>query len=317
MLDIFPSRAIGPFGRRQRQARGGRIPVIVITGFLGAGKTTLVRNFLATPEGAGTAIVVNEFGEEGIDDALLRTSTDQVALLGNGCMCCTSRTDLQATLRDLVADRERGRIPHFKRVIIETSGLADPGPVLQTFGTDRGLGAEYHLEQSVALADAVNGAATLDWSSEARKQVILADRLIVTKTDLADAAAVRALQARLRELNALAPIGAANDGVTDWAGITEAPLVEWPANDPHGGARGFVAEADHSDNVGSFLFTPHGPAAMAVVHPRARRADHAARAGPAARQGLRRGGGLPRPGAGAGGAASRQRAGGAGGLAGR
>ena len=93
MLDIFPSRAIGPFGRRQRQARGGRIPVIVITGFLGAGKTTLVRNFLATPEGAGTAIVVNEFGEEGIDDALLRTSTDQVALLGNGCMCCTSRTD--------------------------------------------------------------------------------------------------------------------------------------------------------------------------------------------------------------------------------
>ena len=160
---------------------------------------------------------------------------------------------------NLVADRERGRIPHFKRVIIETSGLADPGPVLQTFGTDRGLGAEYHLEQSVALADALNGAATLDWSSEARKQVILADRLIVTKTDIADAAAVRALQARLRDLNALAPIGTATDGVTDWAGITEAPLVEWPANDPHGGARGFVAEADHSDNVGSFLFTRTGP----------------------------------------------------------
>src|SRR5215216_456524 len=146
MLDLFPSRSIGPFGRRQRYARGGKIPVTVVTGFLGAGKTTLLRRFLSTPQGAGTAVVVNEFGEIGIDDALLRTSTDQTVLLGNGCLCCFTRSDLQMALRTLFIDRERGNVPHFRRVIIETSGLADPGPVLQTFATDRALGGEFFLE---------------------------------------------------------------------------------------------------------------------------------------------------------------------------
>src|SRR5215212_9349770 len=128
MLDLFPSRESGPFGRRQKRARGARVPVTIVTGFLGAGKTTLLQYFLKTPEGYGTAVIINEFGAVGIDDALVRASSDDVTLLGNGCLCCTSRTDLQVTLRRLVAERDRGEVPQLRRIVIETSGLADPGP---------------------------------------------------------------------------------------------------------------------------------------------------------------------------------------------
>src|SRR6186713_1879354 len=125
IFDLFPSATAGKFGRRQKRERGSRLPVTIVTGFLGAGKTTLVRRFLETPQGRGTALVVNEFGSEGIDDALLRESSDEVAL------------------RKLVADRDRHKIPHFERVLIETSGLADISPILQTFSTDRALGGEF------------------------------------------------------------------------------------------------------------------------------------------------------------------------------
>src|ERR1700687_5402240 len=151
MQELFPSSNAGRFGRRQKRERGARIPVTIVTGFLGAGKTTLVRRFLATPEGRGTALVVNEFGSVGIDDALLRSSTDEITLLGNGCLCCNTRSDLQIALRNLVAEREQGAIPQFKRILIETSGLADPGPILQTFATDRALGGEFHVEMLVAM----------------------------------------------------------------------------------------------------------------------------------------------------------------------
>src|SRR6202171_720499 len=137
MLDLFPSAKAGRFGRQQKRARGARIPVTIVTGFLGAGKTTLVRRFLTTPEGEGTAVVINEFGSVGIDDALVRGSTDEVTLLGNGCLCCNTRSDLQIALRNLVAEREHGTVPQFRRIVIETSGLADPGPILQTFTNDR------------------------------------------------------------------------------------------------------------------------------------------------------------------------------------
>src|SRR3954471_1950577 len=166
MNEVFPSRASGQFGRRMRRERGPRVPVIVITGFLGAGKTTLLQRFLKTPEGAGPALVVNEFGEAGIDDALLRASADETVLLGNGCLCCVSRTDLQETLRRMVIERERGEIPDFRRIVIETSGLADPSPILQTFATDRALGGVFHVEVVIAVVDAENGVKTLGWSSE-------------------------------------------------------------------------------------------------------------------------------------------------------
>jgi len=187
------------------------LPVAAVTGFLGSGKTTLIRSLLNTREGANTAVVVNEYGEIGIDDALLRSSSDAVVLLGNGCLCCNMRTDLQETLRGLLADRVRGAVPSFERVVIETSGLADPGPILQTFATDRALGREFYLQALVAVVDAVSGVANLEGMPEARKQVALADRIVVTKSDIADAAATEQLIARLSALNP-APVGIANGG---------------------------------------------------------------------------------------------------------
>ena len=255
MLDLFPSRAAGPFGRRLKHARGGRIPVTIVTGFLGAGKSTLVRRFLGTPEGRGTAVVVNEFGAIGIDDALLRAATDEVRLIGNGCLCCTTRSDLQVALRSLVAERETGKLPWFGRVVIETSGLADPGPILQTFATDRALGGEFFVEVVAAVIDAGNGLATLDWSAEARKQVILADMLVVSKTDLCAAPATEQLKARLRELNPRAAIHTAVDGALDPRCLVEARPG---AVTPHAG---LVAEADHSDGIASFVLTESEPAA--------------------------------------------------------
>src|SRR5215210_2258020 len=215
MHELFPSRDAGPFGRRVKRERGGRIPIIVVTGFLGAGKTTLVRRFLQSPEGHGTAVVVNEFGAVGLDDALLRESADETVLLGNGCMCCATRSDLQIALRRLVADRDRGVIPHFARVLIETSGLADPAPILQTFATDRALGGAFHLEVVLTVVDAVTGAGNLVRAPEARKQVILADRLVLSKTDIADAAAIDDLKQNLPQLNPRAPVEVAVNGVLD------------------------------------------------------------------------------------------------------
>ncbi|MBV8120379.1 MAG: GTP-binding protein, partial [Alphaproteobacteria bacterium] len=191
-----------PFGRRQRRTRGPRLPVIAVTGFLGSGKTTLIRALLAQAQAANTAIVVNEFGETGIDHALLRSSSDVTVLLGNGCLCCNVRTDLQETLRGLFADRARGAVPSFERVIIKTSGLADPGPVLQTFATDRALGREFHLQALITVVDCVGGAGNIDRMPEARKQVVLADRIVLTKSDLADAAAARHLTQKIATLSA-------------------------------------------------------------------------------------------------------------------
>jgi G3E family GTPase len=255
-LDLFPSREAGLFGRRQKRTRGTRIPVYVVTGFLGSGKTTLVREFLKTPEGANTAVVINEFGAVGIDDALVRAATDEkTVLLGNGCVCCNTRSDLQIALRGLVADRERGAIPHFQRIIIETSGLADPGPILQTFASDRALGGEFHVEAAVTLVDEVSAQETLDLSFEARKQIILADRVVITKTDLATAPNIELLKDRLTELNPHAAIETAVNGVID-------PRRLFANRDDGADAQqhnAFVAEAAHSDGIRSFVWREAAP----------------------------------------------------------
>src|SRR6266481_4692164 len=156
---LFGGEAL-PFGRRQRRPRGARIPVTIVTGFLGSGKTTLIRELLARPEGANTALVINEYGEVGIDHALLRASSDATVLLGNGCVCCAVRTDLQESLRALFADRARGAVPSFERVVIETSGLADPGPILQTFASDRALGQEFHVQALEKVCNTGPGSAS-------------------------------------------------------------------------------------------------------------------------------------------------------------
>jgi G3E family GTPase len=250
MLDLFPSREASPFGRRLKRERGGRIPVTVVTGFLGAGKTTLLRRFLASPEGQGTAVIINEFGAVGIDDILVRDAAEETVLLGNGCVCCITRTDLQIALRRLVFDRERGTVPPFGRVVIETSGLADPAPILQTFSTDRALGGEFHIDVVLAVVDAVNGEAELETAAEARKQAILADRLVISKTDLAASAAVERLTQRLQHLNPRAAIDIAVAGALDPSRIIE------PAT---GERSSFVAEAEHGDGIASFVIEPETP----------------------------------------------------------
>ena len=290
MLDLFPSREASPFGRRLKRERGARIPVTVVTGFLGAGKTTLIRRFLKSPEGRGTAVIVNEFGAVGIDDALVRDSAEETVLLGNGCLCCITRTDLQAALRRLVFDRERGTAPPFARVLIETSGLADPAPILQTFSTDRALGGEFHIDVVLAVVDAVNGETALDDAVEARKQVILADRLIVSKTDLADAAAVARLTQRLQYLNPRAAIDIAVSGALDPSRMIE----------PAAGERsGFVAEAEHGDSSDQLRAQLGPPDRMAGIFARHRDADRAARARSSARQRPAQCRRLPRTGRGA------------------
>jgi G3E family GTPase len=250
MNQVFPSPAAGRFGRRQKRERGHKIPVTIITGFLGAGKTTLLKRFLETPEGEGTAIVVNEFGEAGIDDKLLRSSADETVLLGNGCVCCITRSDLQNALRRLVMERERGEVPDFRRIVIETSGLADPSPILQTFVTDRALAGEFHVEVVVTVIDAATGGETLGWSSEARKQAILADRLIVTKTDIAGPETAKASMAQLQALNPRASIEVAVHGNLD-----PRQLIDTAA----GARNNFLAEASHTDGIVSFVLTEDAP----------------------------------------------------------
>jgi G3E family GTPase len=242
-MALFGGKEMPLFGRRQKRPRGSRLPVVVVTGFLGSGKTTLIRGLLDKPEGANTAVVVNEYGEIGIDHALLRSSSDVSVLLGNGCLCCSVRTDLQETLRSLFADRTRGAVPSFERVIIETSGLADPGPVLQTFATDRALGREFHLQALVTVVDAITGEGNLERIPEARKQAALADRIVVTKSDLADRAATRRLVERLVGVNP-APTVTAVGGE-----IAPSFLLDEPTSSP----RSFdLGDPEHTHGLCSF-----------------------------------------------------------------
>ncbi|MEO6408425.1 MAG: GTP-binding protein [Burkholderiaceae bacterium] len=190
----------------QRDPLAGKIPVTLVTGFLGSGKTTLIARLLKHPAMDRVAVVINEIGEIGIDHDLVAMSSENVSLLANGCLCCTVRTDLQETLRELFGDRRAGRINDFDRVIVESTGLADPAPVIQTLASDTMLGANYRLDGVVTLVDAVNAPMQLTEFAEAQRQVALADRIFITKADLADEAGLATLYAMLRELNATAQV---------------------------------------------------------------------------------------------------------------
>jgi G3E family GTPase len=183
-----------------------RIPVSIITGFLGAGKSTLLNRLLKDPEMADTAVIINEFGEVGIDHLLVEASGDAMVELANGCLCCTVRGELTDTLiyfREALAD---GRIKALKRVVIETSGLADPAPVIQSIIGHTDISGDFSVDGVLTLVDAVNGPATLDNHEEARRQVAVADRLIISKRRMAGEETMLALTARLRALNSLAEI---------------------------------------------------------------------------------------------------------------
>ncbi|WP_431100357.1 CobW family GTP-binding protein [Roseateles noduli] len=186
-------------------AATGLIPATILTGFLGSGKTTLLKRVLTEAHGQKIAVIENEFGEENIDNDILVSETqEQIIQLSNGCVCCTIREDLRTTLADLAAKRRKGELD-FERVVIETTGLADPGPVAQTFFMDDEIAETFLLDSILTLVDVKHANDQLDTRQEARRQVGFADQIFLSKTDLVDAAAVDALSHRLKHMNPRAP----------------------------------------------------------------------------------------------------------------
>jgi G3E family GTPase len=245
-----------------------RIPVAVLTGFLGSGKTTLLNTWLRSPRLADAAVIVNEFGEVGIDHSLIAASNDNTIELSTGCLCCTVRGDLVETLRELAEKRARGEVRRFSRVLIETTGLADPVPVLQALITFP-VARVYRLSRVITVVDAVQGLATIERNPEALKQVAVADDLVLSKTDL-PTPQLAALEQRLREVNP----GAAQQRSTE-AELREGFDAYDPATKPEQVMDWLKAEAfeeahghghahhhdvnRHSKDIGSFCLTYDEP----------------------------------------------------------
>ena len=183
----------------------GLIPATILTGFLGSGKTTLLKRVLTEAHGQKIAVIENEFGEENIDNDILVSETqEQVIQMSNGCVCCTIREDLRSTLSDLAAKRRKGELD-FDRIVIETTGLADPGPVAQTFFMDDEIAESYLLDSILTLVDAKHADQQLDTRQEARRQVGFADQIFISKSELVEPAALDALAHRLKHMNPRAP----------------------------------------------------------------------------------------------------------------
>ena len=234
------------------------IGVTVLTGFLGSGKTTLLRHLLRQPEFSRTAVIINEFGEIGLDHELVEASTDSFIELANGCLCCRLRSELAETIAAMVDRRDRGTVPPFSRIVIETSGLADPAPILQTLMVDPYLAGRLKLSGVVTTVDAVNGASTLEREQISVKQAALADRLVVTKSDLAGPSASVVLH-RLAGLNARAPVALAHHGRID-PRIIDAGRFEPQASSVH------ILSWLGSDVAGDgHLHTQHDPAIQAYA----------------------------------------------------
>ncbi|HVC62536.1 MAG TPA: GTP-binding protein [Acetobacteraceae bacterium] len=234
------------------------LPVSIVTGFLGSGKTTLIGRVLRDPAFARTAVIVNEFGEIGLDHNLIASSDETLLALTTGCLCCAVRSDLVATLLDLRARRDAGEIA-FDRVLIETSGLADPAPILHALMTDVEVARGYRLDTVLTVADALHGEAALDRHPEARRQAALADRLVLSKTDLAGPGV--ALRSRLAMLNPAAPLLLAPDLVPGFlftAGDPEARTARLAAL-PAARAGSPFQRARHSDGIATFTLQRDRP----------------------------------------------------------
>jgi G3E family GTPase len=229
------------------------VPVTILTGFLGAGKTTLLNRILREDHGKRIAVIENEFGEVGVDSEIIEKSDEQIVEMNNGCICCTVRGDLIKILGDLQERRDRGALK-FDRVIIETTGMADPGPVAQTFFTDEDIGAYYLLDSILTVVDAKHAAKQLDEFREAQEQVGFADRILMSKTDLVPEAEVKALSERIHRMNPRAPVKKVHfgeaplDELLDLRGFNLNAILEL---DPE-----FLADThhDHHDEVESFVY---------------------------------------------------------------
>ena len=185
----------------QTQAGDARLPVALITGFLGSGKTTLLNHLLHHPAMSATAVVINEFGDVPLDQHFVDSADGEIVVMANGCLCCSVQDDIEGVIGRLFARRDRGPVPAFERMIIETSGLADPAPIMQMLLNQPLVMDNFRLDTVVTLVDAVHGARQIAENEEAFKQVALADRLVLTKTDLASAQTVEALRRELARIN--------------------------------------------------------------------------------------------------------------------
>ena len=242
------------------------IPVNVLTGFLGSGKTTLLRHALSLPALADTAVIINEFGEVGLDHLLVRELAEDVVLLASGCVCCALKDDLSATLRDLLRAASVGEIPPFSRVVLETTGLADPLPIMRLLQVDRQLARWYRLGQVITSVDGVNGLQSLVRYAEATQQVAAADCIIVTKTDLPTSQDLDLLSKRLAAVNPTALLlEAARDRAAigerliataamerDWASLELLPDGDHLASSPTG-VSSFTIEIDRSVDLDDFV----------------------------------------------------------------
>jgi G3E family GTPase len=244
------------------------IPVTVITGFLGSGKTTLLARLMRDPAMGRTAVIINEFGAIGLDHDLVETSDESFVRLSNGCLCCNVRSDLTLTLGDLAVRRAQGTLPPFERVVIETSGLADPAPILHALMTDRDLAGTYALDGVVTTVDALLGLTTLDQHEESRRQAAVADRIVITKTDL-DGAQTTAIRQRLSKVNpgaqvieavrgAIAPTALFDCGFYDVAGKTP-DVSAWLAHEIPATDDTRVPNHPHTDNITSFSIVRSAP----------------------------------------------------------
>jgi G3E family GTPase len=232
-------------------------PVTLITGCLGSGKTTLLQQLLGDPVLSDTAVLINEFGEIGLDHHLLERIDETMVMLQSGCVCCTIRSELSAAIRDLHSRRERGLLPPFRRLVIESTGLADPFPILSTVRSDPALRHHFCLGNVITTVDAVNGGRQLDAQPESVKQVAVADRLVLTKTDLATAEAATRLSQRLRRINSDAPLWRAAEGGFDAEALLSAKDDEAWRPPERGDAPG--DHHRHSDDIRSLALSIDEP----------------------------------------------------------
>ena len=201
-------------------------PIIVLTGFLGSGKTTLLNRLLQHPALGDAAVLINEFGEVGIDHQLVEAVDESTVLLSSGCLCCTIRDDLKQAILEVHDKRARGVVPPYRRMIVETTGLADPAPILATLMNDVSLRHHYRLGTIVTTVDAVNGQSQLDRQEESVKQAAVADRLVLTKTDIAEASAIETLRSRLERINPSAEFMVAEHGAVDADRVLRADVYD-------------------------------------------------------------------------------------------